>query len=85
MKDNVRELLLADQGIEVHYDYYKDKKGQERIKIEHHKAQKLIHEKKQLLLAQQKLNESIIDKWVQKEINNLDGKLGEYIKVNKTK
>ena len=84
MKDNVRELLLADQGIEIHYDYYQDKKGQERIKIDHHQALKLIHEKKQLLLAQQKLNETIIDKWVQKEIDQLDGNLEEYIITNKS-
>lgn len=84
MKDNVRELLLADQGIEIHYDYYKDKKGQERIKIVHHQAQKLIHEKKQLLLAQQNLNEGIIDKWVQREIDKLDDDLENYIITNKT-
>jgi len=84
MKDNVRELLLADQGIEIHYDYYQDKKGQERIKIDHHQALKLIHEKKQLLLAQQKLNENIIDKWVQKEIDKLDGNLEDYITTNKS-
>lgn len=84
MGDNVRELLLADQGIEIHYDYYQDKKGQERIKIDHHQALKLIHEKKQLLLAQQKLNENIIDKWVQKEIDKLDGNLEDYITTNKS-
>lgn len=84
MGDNVRELLLADQGIEIHYDYYQDKKGQERIKIDHHQALKLIHEKKQLLLAQQKLNENIIDKWVQKEIDKLDDNLEDYITTNKS-
>ena len=83
MKDNVRELLLAEQGIEIHYDYYQDKKGQERIKVEHHQAQKLIHEKKQLLVAQQKLNEYIIDKWVQKEIDKLDTNLEDYITTSK--
>ena len=84
MKDNVRELLLAEQGIEIHYDYYQDKKGQERIKVEHHQAQKLIHEKKQLLVAQQKLNENIIDKWVQKEIDKLDTNLEDYITTSKS-
>ncbi|AFL79714.1 hypothetical protein Aeqsu_0189 [Aequorivita sublithincola DSM 14238] len=84
MGDNVRELLLADQGIEIHYDYYQDKKGQERIKIDHHQALKLIHQKKQLLLAQQKLNENIIDKWVQKEIDKLDSNLEDYITTNKS-
>ena len=83
LSDNVKELILAEEGIEVHYDYYQDKKGQERIKLEHHKAKKLIHERKQLLLAQQRLNESIIDKWVQKEIEGLDDNLDTYITTNK--
>lgn len=83
LSDNVKELILAEEGIEVHYDYYQDKQGQERIKLQHHKAKKLIHERKQLLLAQQKLNECIIDKWVQKEIDGLDGNLDDYITTNK--
>ena len=83
MKENVRELLLADQGIELEYDYYKDKKGQERIKIHHHQALKLIHEKREILIAQKKLNENIIDKWVQREIDNLDDNLENYITSTK--
>jgi len=79
MKDNVKELMLAREGIEVQYDYYEDKKGQERIKIEYHQARKLLHENKQLLLAQQQLNEEVIKKWVEEEKKNLDSNLKKYI------
>lgn len=79
MKENIKELMLAREGIEVQYDYYEDKKGQERIRVEHHAAQKMLHEKKQLLLAQTELNDEILSRWVQKEKLNLDQDLDNYI------
>ncbi|WP_232459758.1 DUF4407 domain-containing protein [Winogradskyella sp. PC-19] len=79
MSDNVNELLKADQGIQIKYDYYKDKKGQERNLIINHQAKKKVDEKMMLIKAQTELSDYIIEKWKEKEKQNIDQNVEDYI------
>jgi DNA-binding protein Fis len=73
LEDNVKELVKAENGIEVRYDYYKDKKGQERHLVIHHQVEKLIHEKAKATEAQKEL----IDYAIQKYIEQIKGRMDE--------
>jgi len=52
ISDNVKELIRAEDGIQIKYEYYKDKKGQERNLVIHHQVQRKIDEKIALMAAQ---------------------------------
>ncbi|HEY6162134.1 MAG TPA: DUF4407 domain-containing protein [Bacteroidia bacterium] len=79
LEENVKELLKAEEGIEVQYDYYKDKFGMERNLVIHHKAKLLLEEKKELIKAQRELSDEIINKWKDKEKHNIGQNPDEYI------
>ncbi len=79
MSDNVNELLKADEGIQIKYDYYKDKQGQERNLIINHKANKKVEEKMMLIKAQKELSDYIIEKWKEKEKEKINNNLEDYI------
>ena len=70
MSDNISELLKADEGIQIKYDYYKDKQGQERNLIINHKANQKVEEKMMLIKAQTELSDYIIQKWKEKVDKN---------------
>ena len=64
MKHNVEELLIAEQGIQIHRNYHKDKQGKELDWIQHHHSErlhielmKITNEKKSLLKAQEELTD----------------------------
>ena len=79
MGDNIQELLKAEAGIQIKYDYYKDKEGQERDLIISHQAQQKIDEKLALMKAQTELSDYIIERWKEKEKKNIDENLENYI------
>lgn len=73
LEDNIKELIKAENGIEVKYDFYTDKKGQERHLVIHHQVDKLIHEKAKATEAQKEL----IDYAIKKYIEQIKGKMDE--------
>lgn len=83
MSDNTKELMLAEAGIEVEKNYFKNKKGQDRHRIVYHAAREALGRKKDFIVAQEKLNEAIIDKWVSQEVENIGDNLEDYIAVKK--
>jgi hypothetical protein len=79
LEENVKEMMKAEEGIEVQYDYYKDKFGMERNLVIHHKAKLLLEEKKALIIAQRELSDEIINKWKDKEKMNIGSNPDDYI------
>lgn len=77
--ENIKELIKGEQGIEVQYDYYKDKDGQERNLVIHHQAEKLLKEKIKLLKTQSELSDFIIDKWKEKEKKDIESNPENFI------
>ncbi len=79
MHDNLKDLLKADEGIQIKHEYYKDKEGQERDLIIHHKAKRKINEKIALIKAQTELSDYIIERWKENEKEKIDANIKNYI------
>lgn len=82
LSDNVKELVKAERGIEIKYDYYQDKEGKERDLVIFHEAQKLITERASLVQAQRELSEYAISKWVEKQKRLIDEDPGRFVKTD---
>lgn len=67
MEENIKELIKAENGIEVQYNYYQDSQGHERDKIVHHQVIRLLKEKITLLEAQSQLSEAALERWKEKK------------------
>ena len=80
LTENRDDLIRAENGIEVRYDYYKDKEGVERHLIINHEAEKMIFEKMKITEIQKELTEYAIAKYKEKEKEKIDANLDEYIK-----
>tara|TARA_B100000900_G_scaffold294607_1_gene253352 strand:+ start:8885 stop:10120 length:1236 start_codon:yes stop_codon:yes gene_type:complete len=79
MDDNIKALLKAEQGIEVKYDFYKDKEGVQRNLVINHQAERLMKEKIKLLQTQNELSEIVMENWKSKEIQNIKSNPENYI------
>jgi hypothetical protein len=80
LAENRDDLIRAENGIEVRYDYYKDKEGVERHLIINHEAEKIIFEKIKITEIQKELTEYAIAKYKAKEKEKIDADLDAYIK-----
>lgn len=80
LSENRDDLIRAENGIEVRYDYYKDKEGVERHLIINHEAEKIIFEKMKVTEIQKELTEYAIAKYKEKEKEKIDTNLDDYIK-----
>lgn len=80
LSENRDDLIRAENGIEVRYDYYIDKEGNERHLIINHEAEKVIFEKMKVTEIQKELTEYAIAKYKDREKEKIDDNLDEYIK-----
>lgn len=80
LAENRDELIKAESGIEVRYDYYKDKQGVERHLTINHEADKLMFEKIKVSEIQRELTEYAVQKYKEREMKKIDSNLDEYIK-----
>ncbi|MEN2487060.1 DUF4407 domain-containing protein [Flavobacterium sp. B11] len=79
LAENRDELIKAEYGIEVKYDYYKDKQGVEKHLVVNHEAEKLIFEKIKVTEIQKELTEYAIKKYKEREMSKIDNNLDAYI------
>lgn len=79
LAENRDELIKADYGIEVKYDYYKDKQGVEKHLVINHEAEKLIFEKMKVTEIQKELTEYAVKKYKDREMKRIDENLDAYI------
>jgi len=63
MEENIKELIKAENGIEIQYNYYQDKEGHEKDKIVQHQVIRLLKEKIALLEAQSELSAEALARW----------------------
>lgn len=80
LAENRDDLIRAENGIEIRYDFYKDKEGVERHLVINHEADKLFFEKLKITEIQKELTEYAIQKYKEKEKEKIDNNLEEYIK-----
>ena len=79
LSENRDDLVRAENGIEVQYDYYKDKEGVERHLIINHEAEKLIFEKRMITEIQKELTDYAISKYKEREKAKIDANVDDYI------
>lgn len=84
LAENRDELIKAEYGIEVKYDYYKDKQGVEKHLTVNHEAERLIFEKIEVTKIQRELTEYAVRKYKEREMQKIDDNLDEYIKTINT-
>lgn len=77
--ENRNEMKLAENGIEVRYDFYKDKEGVERHLIINHEADKLKFEKIKIAEIQKELTDYAVEKYKKKEKLKIDENPEKYI------
>ena len=80
LTENRDDIIKAEYGIEVRYDYYKDKKGQERHLVINHEAERVIYEKIKITEIQKELTDYAIEKYKIQEKEKIDSNLEDYIK-----
>ncbi len=80
LSENRDDLIRVENGIEVRFDYYKDKEGVERHLIINHEAEKLIYEKMKVTEIQKELTDYAIEQYKKREMEKIDNNLDEYIK-----
>ncbi len=80
LAENRDELIKAEKGIEIQYDFYTDKEGVERHLVINHEAHRMIYEKKKVSEIQKELTDYAIEKYKEREKKKIDDDLDNYIK-----
>jgi hypothetical protein len=84
LAENRDDLIKAEKGIEVRYDYYTDKEGIERHLVINHEAKKMLYEKIKVSEIQEELTNYAIEKYKEREKKKIDENLDKYIKTLNT-
>lgn len=79
MEENVKELIKAENAIEVKPNYYQDKEGYERDLVINHQVVRLLKERIQLLEAQSALSEEAVKAWREKKMEEVKNNPGDYV------
>lgn len=79
MDENVKALALAESGIEVDYNFYKDEDGVEAHKVINHGAELKKKQRIQMIKAQDEINEKIINEWRKKKMKDVDDNIDDFI------
>jgi len=80
IEENIKELIKAEQGILIEYNYYKDKQGQERDLVIHFGKEKMNAEMKALLDVQKELTLYAVNKYREKMQQKIDENPEAFIK-----
>lgn len=79
LEENIKDLVKAQNGIEIQHDYYQDKDGLERDLVIHHEVERMTSMKGRVIEAQKELNEYIIECWKAKQKDHIDANLDAYV------
>jgi hypothetical protein len=79
LEENVKELIKAEEGILVEYNFYKDKKGLERDLVINYAREKLSSERKALLKAQKELSDYAIARYTEDMKQKIDADPNHYV------
>ncbi|MGN6803284.1 MAG: DUF4407 domain-containing protein [Ginsengibacter sp.] len=79
LEENIKELIKADAGIEVKYNYYQDRQGMERDLVIHHDVIRLLKEKIKQLEAQSDLSIAAIESWKDSKLQDVKNNPFNYV------
>lgn len=71
MEENVKELIKAENAIEIKANYYQDKVGIERDLVINHQVLRLLKERIQLLETQSALSQEAIEAWKKQKLDEV--------------
>jgi hypothetical protein len=83
MEENIKELIKAENGIEVKYNYYADDKsreGMEQHLVINHNVEKEIYQTARATEVQKELMDYAIEKYTEKMKAKIDANPEDYIK-----
>jgi hypothetical protein len=84
LEENIKELIKAERGIEIKYNYYQDKEGHERDMVVHHEVIRLLKEKIQVLESQSELSDQALKSWKEKKMDDVKARPEQYITEQNT-
>ena len=79
LEENVKELIKAEQGIQIEHNFYPDREGIERDKVTNHEVIRILKEKIKMLESQEAIGAAAIDAWRQKKIKSAGENPGDFI------
>jgi hypothetical protein len=79
LDENIKELIKAENGIEIQYNYYQDREGHEKDKVTQHQVIRLLKEKLLILEAQSELSDKAIRAWKEKKIEEVLNNPEQYV------
>ena len=83
MEENIKELIKAERGIEVQYNFYQgEKEGHERDKVVQHEVIRLLKEKISILQSQSDISEQAIKSWKDKKMQDVAANPEAYVNDN---
>lgn len=85
MEENIKELIKAENGIEIQYNYYQDKQGHERDKVVQHQVIRLLKEKIALLEAQSELSATALANWTEQKKEDIRQRPERYVNENENR
>jgi hypothetical protein len=83
MEENIKELIKANQGIEIKHNYYPDGEGIERDLVINHEVLKMLKEKVALLETQSELSTKAMDAWKAKKLEDIARQPDDFIAEEK--
>jgi hypothetical protein len=83
MEENIKELIKANQGIEIKHNYYPDGEGIERDLVINHEVLKMLKEKVKLLETQSDLSTKAMDSWKAKKLHEIGERPEDFIAEEK--
>ena len=79
LEENIKELIKAEQGIEIKYGVYPDKEGHEKDSIIQHQVIRLLKEKILILESQSELSSAAVRHWKEKKMEHVVTHTEEYV------
>lgn len=79
MEENIKELIKANEGIEIKHNYYPDGEGLERDLVINHQVLKAMKARVKLLETQSELSERAMDAWKEQKIQDIERDPNAYV------
>lgn len=79
LEENIKELIKAESGIEIQYNFYQDKEGHEKDKVTQHQVIRLLKEKLLILESQTEVSEKAIRAWKEKKVEEVMKNPEDYV------
>lgn len=81
MEENIKELIKAEEGVYVLYNYYKDKEGQERDLVKHLNAEKIINSQLDAREVERKLALYALERYEQEMKRRIEANPEAFVKM----